>query len=126
VPPRHARTEQEVAAALPQAPSTPADSAAWAGFPAGSAFLARLRAGEAPRAVWTAPPGRLWADAVADAVAATTEGARGALVVVPDRRDLDLVEAVLAHRLGVPPARLEADLGPAPRYRAFLAALRGQ
>ena len=26
----------------------------------------------------------------------------------------------------VPPTRLEADLGPAPRYRAFLAALRGQ
>jgi primosomal protein N' (replication factor Y) (superfamily II helicase) len=125
VPPRHARTEKEVAAALPQATPTSADSAAWAGYPAGSAFLARLRAGEGPRAVWTAPPGRLWADAVAHAVAATAEGGRGALVVVPDRRDLDVVEAAITNRLGVAPARLEADLGPAARYRAFLAALRG-
>jgi primosomal protein N' (replication factor Y) len=134
VPPRHARAEKE------PAPSPPVDDhavpsdhelvaaagPAWAAYPAGPAFLARLRAGEAPRAVWTAPPGRGWADAVADAVAAAAEGGRGALVVVPDRRDVDLVEAAVADRTGTRPARLEADLGPAARYRAFLAVLRGR
>ncbi len=131
VPPRHARTETGPSPLADHANSADHEPAgapgpAWAGYPAAPAFLARLRSGEALRAVWTAPPGRLWADAVADAVAATVAGGRGALVVVPDRRDLDLVEGVLARQLGVPPARLEADLGPAARYRAFLAALRGQ
>jgi primosomal protein N' (replication factor Y) (superfamily II helicase) len=126
VPPRHARAEKETAAVPAPRPPEAATSSAWAAYPAAAAFLARVRSGEAPRAVWTAPPGRAWADAVGEAVAACAEGGRGALVVVPDRRDLDLVEAVLARRLGVPPARLGADLGPAPRYRAFLAALRGQ
>jgi primosomal protein N' (replication factor Y) (superfamily II helicase) len=124
VPPRHARTEREPPVVpAPRAPGPPADP--WAGYPAGPAFLARLRSGDAPRAVWTAPPGRRWADAVAEAVVATHDRGRGALVVVPDRRDLDLLEGVLGRRLAVPPARLEADLGPAARYRAFLSVLRG-
>ncbi|MGZ4649085.1 MAG: primosomal protein N' family DNA-binding protein [Kineosporiaceae bacterium] len=146
VPARHARTEKEPAKRQkepgkePQkepgepgepgqarAPAGPAVGAPdpWRDYPAAPAFLARLLAGEAPRAVWTAPPGRVWADAVARAVAATMDAGRGALVVVPDRRDLDLVEAAVTSRTGVPPARLEADLGPAARYRAFLSALRG-
>jgi primosomal protein N' (replication factor Y) len=126
VPPRHARTEKEepLPIAVP-APDPTRGLDPWGVYPAGAAFLARLRAGEAPRAVWTAPPGPIWADAVAHAVAATVDGGRGALVVVPDRRDLDLVQGALAAHLAVPVARLEADLGPAERYRQFLAALRG-
>ncbi|HVN13050.1 MAG TPA: primosomal protein N' [Kineosporiaceae bacterium] len=125
VPPRHARTEKEVPTDPPVVPGAVGGPDPWRDHPAGPAFLARLRAGGAPRAVWTAPPGRVWADAVAAAVAATVEGGRGALVVVPDRRDLDLVEVAATARLPAPPARLEADLGPAARYRAFLSALRG-
>ncbi|MGZ4603565.1 MAG: primosomal protein N' family DNA-binding protein, partial [Kineosporiaceae bacterium] len=126
VPARHARTEKEPGEpgepGQARAPAGPAVGAPdpWRDYPAAPAFLARLLAGEAPRAVWTAPPGRGWADAVARAVAAAVAADRGALVVVPDRRDLDLVEAAVTSRTGVPPARLEADLGPAARYRAFL------
>jgi primosomal protein N' (replication factor Y) (superfamily II helicase) len=139
VPSRHARTETApvptpAPAASPSSGASPSSSdhangsdhdVAWEGYPAAPAFLSRLRSGGSPRAVWTAPPGPGWADAVAAAVGACVDGGRGALVVVPDRRDLDLVEGVLTGRLGVPPTRLEADLGPAARYRAFLAALRG-
>lgn len=74
-----------------------------------------------------------WAAAVAEAVRAARSGGRGALVVVPDARDVDQVCAALA-AAGLPAwdaatggevVRLTADEGPAPRYRAFLAVLHG-
>lgn len=64
---------------------------------------------------------------------AARSGGRGALVVVPDARDVDQVCAALA-AAGLPAwdaatggevVRLTADEGPAPRYRAFLAVLHG-
>jgi len=48
---------------------------------------------------------------------------RGALVVVPDVRDLERVGAALS---AVPHVLLRADLGPAERYRRWLAVRRGQ
>jgi primosomal protein N' (replication factor Y) len=71
---------------------------------------------------------------VAEAARATLASGRGALVVVPDARDVDRVCAALV-AAGVPAwtpdgtdashVRLMADDGPARRYRSFLAALRG-
>lgn len=141
VPPRHARTEG--ASGGSSAPSVSSGSSGssvlkgpagppygavlWSDYAAGQAFLGRLAAGQSPRAVWTALPGAGWADAVAAAVAATVGSGRGALVVVPDRRDVDLLEQALVTALGPDRhARLEADLGPAARYAAFLRLLRGQ
>jgi primosomal protein N' (replication factor Y) len=99
---------------------------AWAEYPAGGAFLSRLAAGQAPRAVWTALPGQAWTTGVAEAVAVTVDAGRGALIVVPDRRDADTLEPALVAALGPGRhARLEADLGPADRYAAFLDVLRG-
>jgi len=154
LPPRHAATETgglpgpEPAGPQPIAPQAVAPQAVapqavapqavaslppvelpgpWARYPAGAAFLARLAAGEAPRAVWTALPGRHWVDAVVAAVRATVDAGRGAVVVLPDRRDVDLLDAALAQALAPGlHARLEADLGPAARYAAFLACLRGR
>ncbi|GEL93512.1 primosomal protein N' [Cellulomonas composti] len=138
VPPRHARVEGEVPSSDERAPEpVPAPAAsAWADHRGGPAFLTHVTAGGAPRAVWTAlpgEPGRGWPDAIAQAVVAARLGARGALVVLPDARDVDRVLAALA-AAGVPrwtpgtsggAVRLTADEGPAARYRAFLAALRG-
>ncbi|MBL8928746.1 MAG: primosomal protein N' [Kineosporiaceae bacterium] len=128
VPPRHAATE--AAAPLQGGPEAPTGggSQPWEAYPAGAAFLARLRRGEAPRAVWAALPGAShWAQALAEACEATLDSGRGAVVVLPDRRDVDALDRALATRLGPGRhARLEADLGPAERYRAFLACLRGQ
>ena len=112
-------------------------SSAWVPYRGGEAYLRRIQAGEAPRAVWSALPGvgtgpddtstPHWAAAVAEAVRACTAGGRGALVVVPDARDVERVTAAL-RGAGLPEGdvvRLLADDGPAPRYRAFLRALRG-
>ncbi|MFI6330505.1 primosomal protein N' [Micromonospora chersina] len=104
----------------------PVDPRGWRDYPAGPAFLRALTAGRAPRAVWSALPGEDWADRYADAVAATVAGGRGAVVVVADARDLDRLDAALTAVLG--PGRhacLSAAAGPARRYRAFLAARRG-
>lgn len=101
----------------------------WASYRNGPAFLAHLGAGESPRAVLTAlqgyGPGG-WPRLVAEAVAAVRLSGRGAIVVVPDYRDLDRVESAL---LDVLPAgdvaRLTADDGQTPRYRSFLRLLSG-
>ncbi|WP_083401699.1 MULTISPECIES: primosomal protein N' [Pseudofrankia] len=135
IPPRHAtaekaekaeKTEQE---ARPGDPAPPADPGEWRRYPAGPSLLAALAAGRSPRAVWWAPPGPGWPAMVAAAVRATLSGGRGALVVVPDHRDVDRVADALSADLG-PAAELvvslRADLGPAERYRRFLAARRGR
>jgi primosomal protein N' (replication factor Y) len=99
----------------------------WARYPTGAAFIAALADGRSPRAVWSALPGPEWSDEIARAVAATAASGRGALVVVPDARDLDLIETALTARLGSAGfVSLAAQLGPAERYRRWLAALRGQ
>ena len=146
VPPRHARVEAEADAAPDDSPVGDASratdaarpsGAAWQPYRGGTAFLQRVLAGDAPRAVWTALPGGdgdAWPDAVAQAVAACVLGGRGALVVAPDARDVDRVLAALAG-VGVPAwtrgttggaVRLTADEGPAARYRSFLAVRRGR
>ncbi|MGN6793428.1 MAG: primosomal protein N' [Streptosporangiaceae bacterium] len=99
----------------------------WRRYATGAAFIAALARGGSPRAVWSALPGRAWPDEIARAVAATVASGRGALVVVPDARDLELIEAALDGLVGPSDfISLAAQLGPAERYRRWLAALRGQ
>ncbi|WP_336707260.1 primosomal protein N' [Oerskovia sp. USHLN155] len=183
IPPRHARAEAApsgsgaIAVGAPADPSTddegrasapgaqeaaPSRPSEWAPYRGGAAFLNHLVGGSAPRAVWTALPGRVadgvpvqvaraagghgtsdedpaqgvqhWALALAEAVRAAVTGGRGALVVLPDARDVDQMSLALelagyaphtARRAGQF-VRLTADEGPSPRYRSFLAALRGE
>jgi primosomal protein N' (replication factor Y) len=121
LPPRHARVEAEPAKDTEPVPEVPAPGT-WDRYPAGPAFLAKL-ADDHPRAVWSALPGPTWPAEVAIAVQAALAAGRGALVVVPDARDVDRVSAALS---GVPHVALRADLGPAERYRRWLAVRRGQ
>jgi primosomal protein N' (replication factor Y) len=147
IPPRHARAEQEVPAepAATAATPVPADLAdlagqaavggpggggpepgPWARYTAGAAFLAALATGRAPRAVWSALPGPHWPEEIARAAGTAAAAGRGALIVLPDATDLDLVDAALAGLLG--PGQhvtLSAGLGPAERYRRWLAVRRG-
>ncbi|HEU5045864.1 MAG TPA: primosomal protein N' [Nocardioidaceae bacterium] len=125
VPKRHAATEKR-----PSQPATPPSGTGagrvWDAYQGGQAFLRGLAEGGSPRAVWTALPCPTWPEALAEAAAATARSDRGALLCVPDRRDVDRVDAALREVLG--PDRhvvLTADLGPAARYRAFLAVRRG-
>jgi len=157
VPPRHARVEAEPGTTVPSdaaagttvpsdaaagttVPSdaaagttVPSDAAAvttvpsvWEQYLAGPALVSRLRAGEQPRAAVAALPGQGPA-LVAGAVAATVAAGRGALVVVPDARDLAVFAAALGDALGPGfVSCLSADLGPAARYRTWLGIRRGR
>lgn len=128
-------------------------TSAWAGYSGGEAFVKRMQAAEVPRAVWTALPGDWttsaagssgpnsafplaehgWEMALAQVILAAQEVGRGCVVVLPDLRDVNRLTAALQSyglrpygRNGGDFARLLAEDGPAPRYRSYLAVLRGQ
>lgn len=125
IPPRHAATEARPSTGAPNPAVAPAEADAFAGYDGGPAFIRALAAGESPRVAMTALPGDWPADIATAAVATLTSG-RGVVVVVPDHRDVVRAERALTDRLG--PDRtvaLAADLGPAERYRRFLAVRRG-
>lgn len=125
VPPRHAATEKVASERAPEAPSVEAPTT-WSEVAHADAYLRHLASGGSPRAVWAAAPGDDWPAMVAEAVATTYAAGRGALVCVPDRRDVARVDAALADRLGEGHhVCLTAEGGPAARYRDFLAVSRG-
>ena len=133
IPPRHATAEKNLAAA----PAEPAGDAgpAWARYPAGPSFLRRSPGAGACRVVAGlprrgSPPGDApaaslagrcradraprpgdWPDALAVAAGTALAAGRGALLVVPDHRDVDRVDAALTAVLGHRPARA-ADRRP--------------
>jgi primosomal protein N' (replication factor Y) len=125
VPPRHARVEKEARPVEDAGPLPDPRLGDWAGVDGGPALLDRLAAGESPRAAWTALPGDDTAAALAAAAAACLRSGRGSVLCVPDARDVARIDAALTAALGTGRhVALTADLGPAARYRAFLAALR--
>jgi primosomal protein N' (replication factor Y) len=123
IPPRHATAERETPAGdgSKHAGSRPA-AGPWVRYPAGEAFLAGLADGRPVRAAWSALPGPQWPAEIAIAAGTTAAAGRGVVIVVPDARDLERVDAALA---GVSHVCLSADLGPAERYRRWLAVRRG-
>jgi primosomal protein N' (replication factor Y) (superfamily II helicase) len=154
IPPRHAATETATAHSAagkpgPHRPPRP-DPGPWSRYPAGQSFLDALAAARPARAAWTALPGPAWPEEIARAALTTASAGRGAVIVVPDARDLARVDAALATltatgtgagtdaaastvtgtvtSTGVTAGyvTLTADLGPAERYRRWLAALRGE
>ncbi|WP_121188574.1 primosomal protein N' [Nocardiopsis sp. Huas11] len=147
LPPRRARVEKEADPAEPAeadaeaesgdpeattgedaAETARADSASpWDAYPDGPAFLRALREGQPARTVWDALPGPEWVDAVAAAAEAALDAGRGTVIVVPDSRDVQAVDAALARRLGEGRhVALPSDLGPTPRYRRWLSVRRGR
>jgi primosomal protein N' (replication factor Y) (superfamily II helicase) len=129
VPPRHAATEQAHRGRTPC--SLPVDHPAGplVDYPAGPGFLAALRGGGRPRAMWqvtpSATPSGDWAFGLATAARACADSERGAVIIVPDQADLDRLGAACTQVLGATGfAVLVAEAGPAARYRAFLSALR--
>jgi len=124
VPPRHATTEKNPSPVAPDLPT--ADLTRWAPYVGGAALLDALAAGGSPRAVWSCLPGDDWASLLAEAAVATARSGRGALLCVPDHRDVtrldDALTALVGGGLHVV---LTADAGPAKRYAAFLAVERG-
>jgi primosomal protein N' (replication factor Y) (superfamily II helicase) len=127
VPPRHANVERETSAAPEPLAVKPVDTEGWRAYGRGERFLAALADGRAARAVWQALPGERWADRLAEAAAVTVNSGRGVLAVVPDQRDVDVLwEASTRHVDQSRVVALSAGLGPAQRYRRWLAVLRGR
>jgi primosomal protein N' (replication factor Y) len=125
IPPRHARVEAEPRGLPAPWPPRP-DAAGWARYPRGTAFLDAVAAGRPAHAVWQAAPGEDWPQRLAEAAATAASCGRGALVVLPDYRDIERVHAACAALVGEPAvAALTANLGPARRYRRWLAVRRG-
>ncbi|MFZ3416722.1 primosomal protein N' [Arthrobacter sp. 3Tela_A] len=147
VPPRVARVEKEFADRVPKAGTTvPEDRAAESAapeaaaenvlpenpfrrYPHGPRFLSHLAAGHSPRAVLSSLRGYgpdAWPHEIAAAVEATVLSGRGAVVVVPDQKDLARVMDALQGRVPTGTAvRLTGEDGPTPRYRSFLQLLYG-
>lgn len=130
VPPRHAATEKAEPPTLPQPTLDPLPNSTIDAYPTGPEFLAALRRGQSPRAAWQVVPAHGpigdWAEGLAAAAQATLASGRGALLIVPDARDLARLTEVCATHFGESAfVTLSADDGPAARYRAFLAVSRG-
>jgi primosomal protein N' (replication factor Y) len=126
VPPRHANVEKQAVPDLPPLTAMPVDETAWSSYARGEQFLGALAQGRAARAVWQALPGESWTDRLAEAAAVVVNGGRAALIIVPDQRDVDAVHAAaVRHVEESRVVALSAGLGPAARYRRWLAVLRG-
>ncbi len=125
VPARHAAAEKSVSAPVPPVASAP-EAGGLARYGAGAAFLAAVGDGRAARAVWSALPGDDWAARLAEAAVVALAAGRGAILIAPDARDLARLDAAVTAAAG--PDRhvvLSAELGPAARYRRWLAVRRG-
>ena len=132
VPPRHSVAEKTLDAQTVAGRITPmvTNPIAWQRYPAGEAFIHRLRSGDCPAASWlaapTTDPALDWPATLAQAAHAALSVGRGALVVVPDYRDVNLVDAALRNTLGPDQhVRLTAAQGRQARYTAWLKLLRG-
>ncbi|WP_280457512.1 hypothetical protein [Nocardia carnea] len=98
---------------------------AWRRYRHGESFLTALAGHRGARAAWQALPGEDWARRLAELAAVVVAGGRSAILMVPDQRDLDRVLRECEALVGDSAVGLSAGLGPAARYRRWLAVLRG-
>ncbi|SDY36491.1 replication restart DNA helicase PriA [Amycolatopsis xylanica] len=126
LPPRHGKVESEPPGEPAPVPPAP-DVSAWSRYQRGPAFLEALAESKPANAVWQALPGEDWPARLAEAAAVAAAAGKGAVLVVPDHRDLKRVHEACVGLLGDESvAALIAGLGPAARYRRWLSVLRGQ
>ena len=125
LPPRRGAPEKRPRLDPPPAPPAP-DPAGFSRYPTGPQLLGAVAEGHPARAVWTALPGEDWPTRLAELAQAALSGGRGALVVVPDGKDLDRLAAAAERLLPAGSvAVLRADASPDTRYGRFLSAARG-
>jgi primosomal protein N' (replication factor Y) len=125
VPPRHATVEREASEPGDDV-GAPDGPGPWARYEAGPSFLDAVQRGAHPRAVWSALPGVTWPMEIAIAAQTAVAAGRGVVIVVPDARDVVRVDEALTDAMGGRAhVVLQAEVGPAERYRRFLAVRRG-
>ena len=133
IPPRHASAEKSVPPPAPALGVTagPVEiPAGWEDHPMVARFLEAATGGAPARGVWTVPPGRDWAGALASLADSVRRRGLQVLLIVPDQRDVDRLTAACRRAVGGAEGRdlvadLSAGVGPSARYRRWLRAVRG-
>ncbi|MFT8394913.1 primosomal protein N' [Propionibacterium sp.] len=135
VPPRHGATEAAEQRPWPAPKLGDMPGGGLYDDAGGERFLQMIAAGESVRAHWAVPPrwrrdqagADDWTRGMFQAAQACLGSGRGVLVVVPDVTEARRVRDVLGEVLGLGCiAELHFELGPAARYRNYLAAARGE
>lgn len=129
IPPRHAGAESADTDTAWEdlGEAVEPDLSPWSAYEYGESFVDAVVAGTQARAAWQIAPGEDWARALAALAVKVALGGRGALIVVPDQRDVDQLEEAVRELVSARQVTvLTAGLGPQARYRRYLAILRGQ
>ncbi|CAM4200843.1 MULTISPECIES: primosomal protein N' [Corynebacterium] len=129
IPARHAKAE-ETDTSTPWdelGEATEPDLSAWSSYQYGESFVDAVLDGKLARAAWQVVPGEDWAATVGALAAKVALSGGGALVVVPDQRDVDRCEAALREYVSARQVTtLTAKQGPQARYSRYLSILHGQ
>ena len=129
IPARHAKAEEtDTSTPWPElGQAQEPDLSAWSAYEFGESFVDAVLGGAVARAAWQVAPGDDWAAAVAALVVKVALEGSSALVVVPDQRDVDLVEAALRELVSAKQVTtLTASQGPQARYSRYLSVIHGQ
>ena len=129
IPPRHVKAEQTDTTSPweDQGEAKEPDLSAWSAYEYGESFVDAVVTGTLGRAAWQVAPGDDWAAALAALAAKVAIDGGGALIVLPDQKDVDRMAAALAEHVGPKQiTTLTASLGPQARYSRFLSVLHGQ
>ena len=129
IPPRHVKAEQTDTTSPweDQGEAKEPDLSAWSAYEYGESFVDAVVTGTLARAAWQVAPGDDWAAALAALAAKVAIDGGGALIVLPDQKDVDRMAAALAEHVGPKQiTTLTASLGPQARYSRFLSVLHGQ
>lgn len=103
------------------------DLSDWALYENGTYFVDAVLSGATARATWQVCPGVPWWRSVAALAAKVAIDGGGVLIIVPDQKDVDLLEAAVREHVGAKQVTtLTAAVGPQARYRRFLSILHGQ
>lgn len=130
LPARHARAEKKDTSQRWEdlGPTRDPDLSEWSAYHYGDSFVRAVLDCRTARCAWQITPGEHWAHAVAALAVKTVLEGHGALVVVPDARDMNAVYAAALRYVAACQVTLlhGTELGAEARYQRFLSILRGQ
>ena len=129
IPSRHAKAEESDTTSswfdLGQVKEP--DLSYWSSYNFGESFVDAVLAGSTARAAWQFAPGEHWAAALAALCVKVVLEGGGALVVLPDQRDVNLLEQAFRELVSAKQITvLTSALGPQARYRRYRSVLHGQ
>lgn len=129
IPARHAKAEETDTSTLWEELGNVAepDLSSWSAYTYGESFVDAVLAGKVARAAWQVAPGDDWAAALAALAVKIAIDGGSALIVVPDQRGVDHLEAALRQHVSAKQVTtLTASQGPRARYSRYLSVLHGQ